>query len=69
MDGRLGLTELGFDKKFELNEQNILYLGLFGGYTSGNFNNDGGGSIYGSLYDADTEIDGWSYGAYLTWFV
>lgn len=67
MDGDYGATDLGFDRKFAT-DAGAFYLGGFGGFSSGNFGNDGRGSTYGSLYAADTDIDGKSLGLYGTWF-
>ncbi len=67
MDGQYGATNLGFDRKFQF-ESGALFLGGFGGLSRGDFDNDGRGADYGSLFPANTEIDAWSLGLYGTWF-
>ena len=67
MNGEYGATNLGFDKKIKL-QDSALFTGIFGGISRGRFSNDGRGSEFGSLYEADTDIDAWSLGLYATWF-
>ena len=67
IDGRYNATNLGFDKKFLL-ANGSFYSGFFIGLSQGDFDNDGRGATYGSLFAATTKIDAWSSGIYSTWF-
>ncbi len=66
VEGRYGLAQVGFDYKMG-DDANTIYAGFYGGYIEGNFDNSGEGGDYGSLYEAHTDMDGWSAGVYGTW--
>ncbi len=67
-DANYSTVDIGFDKKLTLESGAALFVGFFGGISTGDFENSGSGSTYRGYSRTDVDIDAWSGGFYTTWF-
>lgn len=67
-EGSYTSLDIGADRKYSLVNGSVIFTGLFGGVSSGDFDNSGAGYRHNAYSGADVDLEAWSGGIYTTWF-